>query len=224
MVLRIAHRGASKYKLENFKNAFVKAIELGIEVVEFDVQFAKDNEIIIMHDDDIKRTTNSKGLVKDLTLKELKKVRNSNDEQILTLEDGIDILKNKCICKIDIKKKGMEDAVIRQIKKNNIEESTIITSGTPHIVKKIKDLCPKIKTEMGGFSKGESAEQIINLAKKVNADIIGVHTDMITERLVNDAHSNNLEVHAWPAEDKKTIKKLKDMNVDGITSSCPDLI
>lgn len=68
MTLRFAHRGASAYAPENSIQAFKKALTLKIDGVEFDVHLTKDKQIIVMHDDNVQRTTDGYGLIKDLTL------------------------------------------------------------------------------------------------------------------------------------------------------------
>ena len=219
MVLKIAHRGISSFKQENSISSFKEAIKLGIEVVEFDIRLTKDNQIIIMHDNNIKRTTNGKGLIKDLTLKELKKFYGLNNNKIPTFQQVINILGNKCICKIDIKEKRMEDKIIEIIKKKNMEDSIIITSKILPVIKKIKKLCPKIKTEAGGFKSNIPIEKIIKKAKNVNADIIGTHYSITTKKLVEKAHKNKLEVHVWPVNNKRDMEKMKRINVDGVTTT-----
>ena len=67
----IAHRGASAYTPENTLMAFQKASELGASMVEFDVMLSKDGVPVVIHDENIKRTTNGRGLVNEFTLKEL---------------------------------------------------------------------------------------------------------------------------------------------------------
>ena len=69
-----AHRGFSGKYPENTMLAFEKAVEIGVDGIELDVHLTKDNELVIIHDEDIKRTTNGEGLVKDMTLEELKKL------------------------------------------------------------------------------------------------------------------------------------------------------
>ena len=71
-MLRIGHRGAKAYAPENTLTSFKKAIEIGVDAVELDVRKTKDNKLVVIHDADIKRTTNGKGLVTELTLKEIK--------------------------------------------------------------------------------------------------------------------------------------------------------
>lgn len=62
-MIKIAHRGASGYILENTSKSLKKAIELDAEGVEFDVRFTKDKKIVLIHDKDLKRVTNHSGLV-----------------------------------------------------------------------------------------------------------------------------------------------------------------
>lgn len=70
----IAHRGASGYAPENTFAAMKKAHELGATWVEFDVMLTKDGEAVVIHDEDLQRTTNGRGKVSDYTLAELEKL------------------------------------------------------------------------------------------------------------------------------------------------------
>ena len=67
-----AHRGASGYAPENTLAAFEKAVELGADGVELDIQLTKDDEIVVIHDEKIDRTSDGEGWVKDYTLEELR--------------------------------------------------------------------------------------------------------------------------------------------------------
>ena len=67
-----AHRGASKYAPENTRPAFQKAIEMGADGIELDVQMPKDNQCVVIHDEPIKRVSNGNAQVKDSTLEELR--------------------------------------------------------------------------------------------------------------------------------------------------------
>lgn len=226
MVLRIAHRGASRYALENTLEAFKKAVELRVDVVEFDVHHTKDRKIIVMHDHNVKRTTDGIGLIRNLSFKRIRKFHESHGEPVPTLQEALDVLKNRCICKIDIKDKSMEEKIVKIIKRNHIENSVIITSEIFSVLRKIKQLAPKITAEAGGFGyrKRVSIEEIIKKAKSVKADIIAPYRLITTKKLVDEAHKNRLQVHVWTVDDTKTMEKMKKIGVDGITSNYPDKI
>lgn len=68
----VGHKGASSIAPENTLRAFRKAIELKADLIEFDVQLSKDNEMVINHDSNTFTTTGYNGLIKEMTLKELK--------------------------------------------------------------------------------------------------------------------------------------------------------
>ncbi|MEK5232418.1 glycerophosphodiester phosphodiesterase family protein [Lysinibacillus sp. FSL K6-0232] len=66
-----AHRGASAYALENTLQAFDKAMELGADGIELDIQFSKEGLPVVYHDPQLSRLVGSNKLVSDCTLEEL---------------------------------------------------------------------------------------------------------------------------------------------------------
>jgi glycerophosphoryl diester phosphodiesterase len=68
----IAHRGASAYAPENTLAAFDLALAMGIVHIELDVHCTRDGQVVIMHDETVKRTTNGTGPITSYTLAELR--------------------------------------------------------------------------------------------------------------------------------------------------------
>ena len=66
------HRGAKGTYPENSMLSFKKAIEAGVEGMEFDIHMTKDGEIVVIHDATLDRTTTGSGYIKDHTLAEIK--------------------------------------------------------------------------------------------------------------------------------------------------------
>jgi glycerophosphoryl diester phosphodiesterase len=87
-MLRIGHRGARAYEPEYTLRSFRKALELSVDANEFDVRKTKDNQLVVIHDADVKRTTDGEGLVADLTLNEIKALNTEKGEKIPTLEEA----------------------------------------------------------------------------------------------------------------------------------------
>ena len=71
-ILNIAHRGQSGIYPENTVHAFRKAVELNVDMIEFDVWPTKDEHPIVMHDQTVDRTTNGRGRIPEMTLSEIK--------------------------------------------------------------------------------------------------------------------------------------------------------
>ena len=70
----VAHRGFSSSYPENTAIAFQKAIELGVECIEFDVHLTRDGHLVVIHDGMVDRTTDGTGRVDELTFAEIKRL------------------------------------------------------------------------------------------------------------------------------------------------------
>ncbi|MBQ7767922.1 MAG: hypothetical protein IJ403_03455 [Oscillospiraceae bacterium] len=97
-----AHRGwCSKYP-ENTMLAFQKALELGVDQIETDIRITKDNELVLIHDATLERTTNGTGKVCDHTLAELKQLDAGKGEQIPTLRELLELVKDHPTITLDL--------------------------------------------------------------------------------------------------------------------------
>ena len=114
------HRGSPFKAPENTVSSVKKAIAEGADAVEIDVHKTKDNQIVVIHDDKVDRTTNGKGYIKDFTLSELKKLKINNNEKIPLLQEIINITKGKAKLIIEIKVKNIEKDVVKLVENNNL--------------------------------------------------------------------------------------------------------
>lgn len=73
-IIVAGHRGWKSAYPENTLLSFQRAIELGVDMLEFDLRFSKDNVVMVIHDQTVDRTTNGTGKVSDLTCAELKQL------------------------------------------------------------------------------------------------------------------------------------------------------
>ena len=102
-----AHRGDWRDAPENSLEAYKRAIELGVDVIEIDLNKTSDGVIVIMHDGTIDRTTNGKGKPSDYTLAEIKKFHLRNGlgrvtrHTIPTLEEVMTLAKGKVLVNLD---------------------------------------------------------------------------------------------------------------------------
>ena len=75
-----AHRGDRAHKPENTMAAFISALEKGVDMIETDVRITADDQLVLIHDAKVDRTTNDTGLVRDRTYEELKKLNAGTEE------------------------------------------------------------------------------------------------------------------------------------------------
>ncbi|MCF0116833.1 MAG: hypothetical protein HUJ61_02145 [Bacilli bacterium] len=100
----IAHRGYhNEENTENGLNAFQRAIDNNL-AIEFDIHLTKDNELVVCHDEDLKRTTLKSGIIEDLTLKEIKDNYTLKDgTKVPTLKEVFDLVQEKVPMVIELK-------------------------------------------------------------------------------------------------------------------------
>lgn len=71
-IMLVGHRGLRDLYPENTMVSFQAALDLKMDLIEFDVHFTKDKHIVVCHDANIDRTTNGSGAICDMTLEEVK--------------------------------------------------------------------------------------------------------------------------------------------------------
>ena len=149
-----AHRGCSMMNPENTLLAFKKAAELeGITGIEFDVQLTKDNEIVVIHDERVDRTTDGTGYVQEYTLNELKQLFIAGDDEIHripTLRETFELLAPYCKGKglhlnielknSEIRYEGMEQRVIDMVSEFNLEDYVVYSSFNHDSIGLIKQI------------------------------------------------------------------------------------
>ena len=106
-ILVAAHRGYWRTAPENSLQAIKNSIDIGVDIVEIDIQKTKDNQFILMHDETLDRTTNGSGMVKDYTLDSLKQLYLKDaagtltKHKIPTLEEAMLLAKGKILVNLD---------------------------------------------------------------------------------------------------------------------------
>jgi len=107
-----AHRGWSAKYPENTMESFRAAESLGVDQIEIDVRVTKDNELVIIHDATVDRTTDGTGLVCEKTLEELKALDADSHKgeewkgcKIPTLIEFMDFVKEKDVPTLDVELK-----------------------------------------------------------------------------------------------------------------------
>ena len=100
-----AHRGWDGKYPENTMEAFKMALTLGVDQLETDVHVTKDGELVLIHDDTVDRTTNGKGLVRDLTFAEIRELDAGNGNKIPTLIELMELVKDHPTITLDVELK-----------------------------------------------------------------------------------------------------------------------
>ncbi|MFC2123376.1 glycerophosphodiester phosphodiesterase [Bacteroidota bacterium] len=148
----VSHRGAHDHIPENTLPAYQKAIDMGVDFVEVDIRTTKDGEIVSCHNSRIDAYTEGKtGNINDFTLNELKQIdigkkseSGSENVQIPTLEEILQICQGKCGVYLDLKEAPVEK-IVQLLKKYNMKSYSIWYSPTIRFrtFYKLKRHCPE---------------------------------------------------------------------------------
>lgn len=233
-VTAIAHRGVSSYAPENTFAAFDLAVDMGIYDIELDVQFTSDSRIIVIHDETLDRTTDSTGLVSELTLDQIKLLdagswfdEKFSGEKIPTLDEVFDRYKAKLRFHIEIKSKEAEGLASRTcdlVRKYGLEEKMTITSFWKQWLIESRNYAPEVATgwlaPLGYEAEWDDA--VIEEALQEGFTQICPRASLVSPYLVRSLHDNGFNVRCWGVHNEELMTKVAESGADAMTINFPD--
>lgn len=227
-----AHRGFSGKYPENTMLAFQKAVEIGVDGIELDVHLTKDNEIVIIHDEDIKRTCDGEGLVKDMTLEELRRFDASATFRgvygfcgIPTLREYFELVKDTpIITNIELKTgvyeyPTIEKRVIDMVREFGLSDKIIFSSFNHFTVKRCEEIAPEIKR---GFLTGDWIYDFGKYTAERNVQCCHPWHVSLSEEVIREMHEAGCEINTWTVNEYADIEKLSKWGVDSLIGNFPD--
>lgn len=221
-----AHRGASGHEPENTLLAVQKALDLGAEWVEIDIM-PVENELVVIHDYSLERTTNGKGNVLESSIKYLRSLDAGKGEKIPFLDEVFDCIGSRAKLNIELKWTDTARRTVTSVE-NHINnhgwayDRILISSLFHDEVKKVKELQPNILTAPVFF--GPPPNEFIQIAQDLNAISLTIDANYINRDIVEKAHRAGLKVIVFTVNTKKEIKKMKKIDIDGIFTNYPELL
>ncbi|MBT4320189.1 glycerophosphoryl diester phosphodiesterase [Candidatus Bathyarchaeota archaeon] len=222
MVLRIGHRGAAGHEPENTLLSLKKAVELGCDMTEIDVHVCASGEVVVIHDEEVYRTTEGTGFVSQMSLDALKALDAGKGETIPTLEEVLSALKGKIQLVVELKGKGTP-APVHGILENSgwSKESLMVQSFDWNMLEEYLELDPEMRI---GVLAHENAFHAARYASKVDAYCVNPLHHLIRKTFITKTHKKGLKIFPWTVNEPDDIARMKDFGVDGIISDFPDLI
>ncbi len=221
MVRIMGHRGTAATEPENTLRSFRRALEVEVAAVELDVHLTKDGRLAVIHDADLKRTTNGRGRVRDFTLAELKQLDAGQGEKIPSLEEVFDLVQGKAHLMVELKDPEAGPAVVHLFKDRQAFADAHAISFWHPVLKAMKEQESRLKT--GVLMVGCPADPA-GLARAADADGLVLQYSYVTGALVDAAHDAGLMVTAWNIDDIETLKPYLGLNLDYISSNHPEVL
>lgn len=210
----IGHRGYSARYPENTLLSFKKAIEVGCTGIELDVRLTKDNKVVVIHDKNLERTTNGKGLVNDYTLKELKKLDAGKGERIPALEEVLAEIEG---IKLLIELKEYSEKICSEtVKLAGKRRNTFFISFSIEAVQNVKRINPRLKTGLIFSKPLIEPERYIKL---LNA--LCPRLDRLDSKIEAFAKQYGFDVYVWTVDTASELKRVLQYGVTGVVSNDP---
>ncbi len=233
----VAHRGASTERPENTLAAFEAAVEAGAGAVEFDVRVTGDGHAVVMHDATVDRTTNGTGLVGEMTLVELQRLRieaATGTESVPRLDEALRLLSGRAAVDIEIKNVPGEpdfdperqravELVHAALDEVAFTGEVIVSSFNPLALVASMQLRPEVATGLLTDTRVE-AEAAIRFAAEQGfrwaLPYVG-HLRGTGVRFPIEAHRAGLLLGTWITDDAAEAIVLFDAGVDAVATNDP---
>lgn len=233
-VMVIAHRGFSGAAPENTLAAFQKAIEIGSDMIELDVQLSKDGNLVVLHDDTLERTTNGQGRVVDYTLQELKKLdagswfgEQFSGERIPTLKEVLELARGRVLVNIEIKHPDhgqypitdLAGQALKEVKNAGMIDRVIFSSFNPAALEWIKKNEPRVWVALLYHRTWNS---IVEVTGGKEYSILNLRNSYLTKTRINKIHQEGLKVNVYTVNSEEELEQFVSWSVDGIITNHAD--
>ena len=232
----LGHRGVRAKLPENTMISFQKAIALGVDLIEFDVNITADGVPVVIHDTTIDRTSDHTGAVRDYTLAQLKSFDFGSKfspeyagAQIPTLEEVLTLAAphENLLLNVEIKDMTCEtvDKTVAMLKKFGLEERSVIASFDAEMIRYTKKTYPHIRCQ------GFPGRFMQNFTEETYDVMFGMGIPMSWRMCTEEGIAADIEfarsrgILAWLfcADTPEDVRRCVAYDCDNITSNDPEM-
>lgn len=223
----VAHRGYSSVFPENTLASFAGALDIGVDYIELDVQLSRDGQVIVMHDDSLKRTTGVDGSPTEFTVEELAGLDAGSwfdasfaGEKIPTLEEALNLIRDtQCGVYLELKDigetEGFVESVLEVAEKCGMTQRCLFASFQYDYLARLKELDGNLAT-LYNTSSGKTS-----LPEEFPADYYGLNLDTIRQETVKAIHEAGKQAFVWTVNTPSQMTNVQAMGIDGIVTNDP---
>jgi len=233
----VAHRGASSDRPENTLEAFGAALEAGAQAVEMDVRLTADGVPVVLHDPDVSRVTDGKGLVSELGLAELKRLDASGGRgpsvEIPTLREVLDLVSGRAGVDLEIKNIPGEPAfdprqpgliaALGALDSAGFIGPVLISSFNPATIARSRELEPDVPTGLLTPARVRPAEALALVREEGHPWVLPAAEALKSAgaAFVEEAHEGGVRVGTWVVDEAAEMELLFGWGVDAVATNDP---
>jgi glycerophosphoryl diester phosphodiesterase len=237
-----SHRGGAYLWPENSLLAFRQALALGVDVVECDVHLTADDDVVVIHDPTLDRTTTGRGPVREARLADLAAVRlrgpdgQPTDERVPTLAQLLQLLAPaRAGLLLEIKTgpgrqryPGIEEKVLALVRAAGLADRTLVMAFEPDTLRRLRELDRSARTVLLVSRRmletaGAAAADAVRWTREHGGTHLGMDFRALDGRVIEAARSAGVVVAAWTVNDEADLRRIMGLGVDLVISDRPDL-
>lgn len=230
--LVIAHRGASAEAPENTIAAFELALLRGADGIELDVHLSRDDHPVVIHDFALERTTDGSGLIRESTVRELKRLDAGGwrggrfrGQRIQTLQEVFERFRDRTRFWIDLKGgsdlyPGIEERIVSLIEVYDVLERALVQSFDHKALGQIQVLNRQV--QLGALIARPPLGPLIRSPGAAQA--LCPEARLVTEQAIAEIHEAGLGSYVWTVNEPAQMDRLVEWGVSGIITDRPDLL
>lgn len=243
-VLRIGHRGAAALAPENTLRSFRAAVEVGIDLIEFDVLDLERGPLVLAHSDHLDEVSHgaARGRVRGLSLDELREVA----PDLPTLDEALAFFVDEAPevgLHVDLKLKTRLHELAAAIERHGLERRTVVSGVHVPSLHAVARAAPQVRVgltypedrlsisrkpylwpmvSLGLASMRASVPlRLPRLARRAGASAVMLQHRLVTESSVERAHAAGLSVLAWTVDEPADFIRVTAAGVDGVITNDP---
>jgi glycerophosphoryl diester phosphodiesterase len=232
----LAHRGALLDAPENTVPAVVRALELGVDGIEIDVQVSRDDQLVVIHDERLDRTTNGTGLVAALTASELAQLDAGGwfDPRyqgvgVPMLRDVFDVVGGRCRINVEVKDWGgtgdhAAGLLAGLLDDHEAHQHVIVSSFAWTVLRRLRAIDARIALGALHINPLSARQEHELLASDLRVDAVHPSGDAVTVHTMQWARQHGISVNAWTVNEVDAARRLHDLGVDAIITDDPRLL
>lgn len=222
-MLIVGHRGAAGYEPENTVRSFEKAIALGAAWVECDV-FRVEDELLVLHDARLERTTNGTGLVWNRSVDYIRSLDAGRGERVPTLAEVLALVRGRVGINIELKGPGTARPVVELLRDPawaavRRDGALLLSSFRHRELAVVRALDPVLPVAPLFF---RNTSRWSGIARRLGAYSINVAVPLVSHRLVRRCHERGLGVWVYTVNDADLAVRLRSLGVDAVFTDYPD--
>lgn len=237
--IAMAHRGFSRDGLENSMAAFRAAVGLGYRYLETDVHTTSDGVLLLFHDATLDRVTESRGKVSELTAAEVAEALIGGREPIPTFDSLITELPGVRL-NLDVKGWDSVRSTAAAIERHKAHDRVLVTSFSDRRRRQVLRLLSRPVAASAGVASIAAftllgpvlpgpvfrwlMRRVLSGVQALQVPVRRGGIEVVTRGFVRRAHRLGLVVHVWTINDPAEMRRLLDLDVDGLVTDRADLL